>query len=84
MWLPIWYFASTGSFREAAYFVLFVIYFATAVVFRVGLPRKSLGKVAIVAGFVIWSLVFLLTRGLRTIQVTMLSPMRSGTCRSFW
>jgi diguanylate cyclase (GGDEF)-like protein len=59
MWLPVWYFASTDSFREAAYFVLFVVYFATAVVFEVGLPRKSLGKFAIVAGFVIWSLVFL-------------------------
>jgi diguanylate cyclase len=60
MWLPIWYFASAGSFRGAAYFGLFVIYFATAVVFQLGLPRKSLGKFAIVAGFVIWSLVFLL------------------------
>ena len=40
-------------------FVLFVIYLATAVVFELGLPRKSLGKVAIVAGFAIWSLVFL-------------------------
>jgi diguanylate cyclase (GGDEF)-like protein len=60
MWLPIWYFASAGSFREAAYFALFVIYFVTSVVFELGLPRKSLGKFAIVAGFVIWSLVFLL------------------------
>jgi diguanylate cyclase (GGDEF)-like protein len=59
MWLPVWYLASTGSFRAAAYFVLFVIYLATAVVFELGLPRKSLGKVAIVAGFAIWSLVFL-------------------------
>jgi diguanylate cyclase (GGDEF)-like protein len=59
MWLPVWYLASTGSFRAAAYFVLFVIYFATAVVFELALPRKSLGKVAIVAGFAIWSLVFL-------------------------
>jgi diguanylate cyclase len=59
MWLPVWYLASTGSFRAAVYFVLFVIYLATAVVFEVGLPRRSLGKVAIVAGFAIWSLVFL-------------------------
>jgi diguanylate cyclase (GGDEF)-like protein len=59
-WIPIWLFASAGSFRDAAYFVLFVLYFATAVVFQLSLPRKSLGKVAIVAGFVIWSLVFLL------------------------
>ena len=59
-WVPIWLFASSGSFRDAAYFVLFVRYFATAVLFQLSLPRKSLGKVAVVAGFVIWSLVFLL------------------------
>jgi diguanylate cyclase (GGDEF)-like protein len=58
-WVPIWLFASVGSFRDAAYFVLFVLYFATAVVFHISLPRESLGKVAIVAGFVIWSFVFL-------------------------
>ena len=58
-WIPIWLFASAGSFRDAAYFLLFVLYFATAVVFQFSLPRRSLGKVAIVAGFVIWSLVFL-------------------------
>jgi len=32
-WIPIWLFASAGSFRDAAYFVLFVLYFATAIVF---------------------------------------------------
>ena len=58
-WLPIWIFASAGAFRDAAYFVLFVLYFATASVFQLSLPRKSLGKVAIVVGFVVWSLVFL-------------------------
>jgi diguanylate cyclase (GGDEF)-like protein len=58
-WIPIWIFASAGSFRDAAYFILFILYFATAVVFQLSLPRESLGKVAIVAGFVIWSLVFL-------------------------
>jgi diguanylate cyclase len=59
-WVPVWAFASGSGFRDAAYFVLFVLYFATAVVFQISLPRKSLGKVAIVVGFVIWSLVFLL------------------------
>jgi diguanylate cyclase len=59
MWLPIWVFASDGEFRDAAYFVLFILYFATAIVFQLSLPRKSLGKVAIVIGFAIWSLVFL-------------------------
>lgn len=58
-WVPIWLFVSSGSFRDAAYFVLFVFYFATAVVFQLSLPRKSLGKVAIVVGFMVWSLVFL-------------------------
>jgi diguanylate cyclase len=60
IWVPIWYFASSGSYRDAAYFVLFVLYFATAVLFQLSLPRKSLGKIAIVVGFVVWSLVFLL------------------------
>ncbi len=59
-WVPIWFFASSNSFRSAAYFVLFVVYFATAVLFQLSLPRRSLGKIAIVLGFVIWSLVFLL------------------------
>ena len=59
IWIPIWLFASAGSLRDSAYFVLFVLYFSTAVVFQISLPRKSLGKVAIVAGFVIWSFVFL-------------------------
>jgi len=58
-WIPIWFFASAGSVRDAAYFLLFVLYFATAVVFQISLPRQSLGKVAIVTGFVVWSFVFL-------------------------
>jgi diguanylate cyclase (GGDEF)-like protein len=58
-WIPVGLFASAGSFRDAAYFLLFVLYFSTAVVFQISLPRESLGKIAIVAGFVIWSFVFL-------------------------
>jgi diguanylate cyclase (GGDEF)-like protein len=58
-WIPICLFASAGSFRNAAYFVLFALYFATAVVFQISLPRHSLGRVAIVTGFVVWSFVFL-------------------------
>jgi diguanylate cyclase (GGDEF)-like protein len=58
-WIPIWLFVSAGSFRDAAYFLLFVLYFATAVVFQISLPRQSLGRVAIVIGFVVWSFVFL-------------------------
>jgi diguanylate cyclase len=59
-WVPIWFFASDDAFRDSAYFVLFVLYLATAVVFQLNLPKKSLGKIAIVVGFVVWSLVFLL------------------------
>lgn len=59
-WTPVWLFASDDAFRDSAYFVLFVLYLATAVVFQLSLPHKSLGKLAIVVGFVIWSLVFLL------------------------
>jgi diguanylate cyclase len=59
-WVPIWLFASYGSYRDATYYVLFVLYFATAVLFQLSLPRKSLGRIAIVLGFVVWSLVFLL------------------------
>jgi diguanylate cyclase len=58
-WIPVGLFASAGSLRDSAYFVLFVLYFSAAVVFQISLPRESLGKVAIVAGFVIWSFVFL-------------------------
>ena len=57
-WPPTWYFASVHDFRQSAYYLLFVVYFVTAVVFQLTLPRKSLGKVAIVIGFVVWSLVF--------------------------
>ena len=59
-WTPVWFFASDNAFRDSAYFVLFVLYLATAIVFQLNLPKKSLGKFAIVVGFVVWSLVFLL------------------------
>ena len=58
-WIPIWLFTSNGDFRNAAYFLLFVLYFGTAVVFQISMPRQSLGKVAIVIGFAVWSFVFL-------------------------
>ena len=60
IWLPTWFFAFNGQFRDAGYYPLFVLYLCVAIVFQLSLPRKSLGKVAIVAGFVVWSLVFLL------------------------
>jgi diguanylate cyclase len=58
IWIPVWIFASNGMFRDTAYFPLFVLYLSTAVVFQLSLPKKSLGKFAIVLGFTIWSLVF--------------------------
>lgn len=60
VWSSVWIFGSTAMYRDAAYIPLFVIYFATAVLFQFSLPRKSLGKVAIVMGFAVWALVFLL------------------------
>jgi len=58
-WLPIWFFASERMFRDAAYFPLFLLYLSTAAVFAMSLPRNSLGRIAIVAGFLVWAFVFL-------------------------
>jgi diguanylate cyclase (GGDEF)-like protein len=59
VWGSGWFFASHGMYRDAAYIPLFALYLSTAVVFELSLPRKSLGKVAIVLGFTVWALVFL-------------------------
>jgi len=59
IWGPAWFSVSGGNYRDAAYFPLFVVYLATAVIFQLSLPRRSLGKICIVSGFTIWSLVFL-------------------------
>lgn len=59
IWIPVWRFASAHSYRDAAYFPLFLLYLSTAVVFSMSLPKKSLGRISIVAGFTIWALVFL-------------------------
>jgi diguanylate cyclase len=60
IWIPAGFAASNGNYRDAAYHLLFVLYLCVAIVFQLSLPRKSLGKVAIVAGFTVWSLVFFL------------------------
>jgi diguanylate cyclase (GGDEF)-like protein len=60
IWIPVWIFASNSMFRDTAYYPLFVVYLTAAVVFQLSLPKKSLGKISIVIGFVVWSLVFLL------------------------
>jgi len=59
IWGPAWFSVSGGNYRDAAYFPLFVLYLATGVIFQLSLPRRSLGKICIVSGFTIWSLVFL-------------------------
>lgn len=58
-WVPMWFAVSFGLYRDTAYYGLFFLYLSVAIVFQLSLPRKSIGKYAIVAGFVIWSLVFL-------------------------
>ncbi|WP_158942789.1 GGDEF domain-containing protein [Granulicella sp. S190] len=60
VWSSAWLFASNGMYRDAAYLPLFALYATTAIHFQLSLPSKSLGKVAIVLGFTIWALVFLL------------------------
>jgi diguanylate cyclase (GGDEF)-like protein len=57
-WGPAWFFASNGQYRDSAYIPLFVLYLAVALLFHLSLPKKSLGRVAIVLGFVVWALVF--------------------------
>ena len=59
-WGPMWFAISHGLYRDAAYYGLFFLYLSVAIVFQLSLPRRSIGKYAIVAGFVIWALVFLL------------------------
>jgi diguanylate cyclase (GGDEF)-like protein len=59
IWGPVWIFASKGMFRDTAYYPLFVLYMCAAILFWLSLPKKSLGRIVIVVGFVLWSLVFL-------------------------
>ncbi|WP_263366407.1 GGDEF domain-containing protein [Edaphobacter bradus] len=59
IWTPLWFSVASRNYRETAYFPLFVVYLATGVVFQLSLPRRSLGKICIVAGFTLWALVFL-------------------------
>jgi diguanylate cyclase (GGDEF)-like protein len=60
LWLPIRAFGSASMFRDAAYYPLFFLYLLAAIVFSTSLPKESLGKVVIVAGFIMWSMIFLL------------------------
>ncbi|HMG03234.1 MAG TPA: diguanylate cyclase [Edaphobacter sp.] len=58
-WVPTFYFASAHMFRDAAYFPLFLLYLSAAIIFSMCLPKKSLGRIAIILGFLTWSFVFL-------------------------
>ncbi|WP_260703555.1 GGDEF domain-containing protein [Edaphobacter flagellatus] len=60
IWIPAWSAASQAQYRDAAYLPLFVVYLSVAVLFQISLPRRSLGKIAIVLGFTVWAVVFLL------------------------
>ena len=59
IWIPAFVFAAHHQFRDSAYFPLFILYFTAGFIFQRSLPPRSLGKICIVAGLVIWSLVFL-------------------------
>jgi diguanylate cyclase (GGDEF)-like protein len=59
LWLPVWEFGATQMFRDAAYYPLFLLYLLAAILFNMSLPRESLGRIVIVVGFLLWSLVFL-------------------------
>lgn len=59
IWGLAWISVAGQHYRDAAYLPLFVLYLSTAAMFQLSLPRRSLGKVCIVAGFTIWALVFL-------------------------
>jgi diguanylate cyclase len=59
-WLPMAWFVYNHSFRGAAYWSLFCVYVLAGLTFQKSLPSKSTGKIAIMAGFFIWALCFLI------------------------
>jgi diguanylate cyclase (GGDEF)-like protein len=59
-WVAIAALVDHGMFRQAVYWTLACVYAVAAVNFYRRLERKSTGRVAIVTGFSIWSLCFLL------------------------
>jgi len=59
-WAGIGFLVSHGRFRPAVYWSLAVVYAIAAINFQRRLARRSTGKLAIVTGFAIWSLCFLL------------------------
>jgi len=59
-WVAIAALVANGRFRPAVYWSLACLYAIAAINFYRKLERRSTGKVAIVTGFAIWSLCFLL------------------------
>jgi diguanylate cyclase len=59
-WLGMAFLVHQGDYRRAVYWSLCVVYSIAAVNFRNRLPRNSTGRLAILTGFVIWALCFLI------------------------
>jgi len=58
-WLAMGFLIRHGDYRHAVYWSLCCVYSIAALNFHHRLPRKSTGRLAILAGFLIWSLCFL-------------------------
>jgi diguanylate cyclase (GGDEF)-like protein len=58
-WVALGYLIYLGRYRDAVYWSLCCVYAITAINFQRRLPRRSTGKLAIVTGFFIWALCFL-------------------------
>ncbi|SEB71550.1 GGDEF domain-containing protein [Terriglobus roseus] len=59
LWVPLAIYSSGGHFRMAAYLSLALLYVMCAIAFARTLPSSSRGRIAVVAGFLIWSGCFL-------------------------
>ena len=59
-WLALGLLIKAGDYREAVYWSLSCVYATAAINFHRRLPARSTGKLAIVTGFSIWALCFLL------------------------
>ncbi len=59
-WLPMAWLVQQNSFRAAAYWGLFYLYTLAVFAFQKSLPRNSTGKIAIMGGFFVWALCFLI------------------------
>jgi diguanylate cyclase len=58
-WLPMAWLIHQNYFRGAAYWGLVCLYILAGLSFQKSLPSKSTGKIAIMGGFFVWALCFL-------------------------